>query len=157
MIWIHAILDVMPHANAFGAPLTSGIAVELRTLSASCLVPLTLALPQNLWVEKRGAGSAPARQEGRSEFTPTKGSFPGLDFRCDKRRPPNVSNLAEKPGGRRPIGVSLSHRFCGGGLTLVEPMSKYTPNRPHELQSSAQTVSPAHFIGSGKMRYSEGP
>ncbi len=42
-----------------------------------------LALPQNLWVERRGAGSAPARQEGRSEFTPKKGSFPGLNFKYD--------------------------------------------------------------------------
>jgi hypothetical protein len=56
------------------------------------------ALPQNLWVRKGGAGSAPTRQEGRLEFTSKKGSFPSLDFKYDKRRPPNASHPAEKPG-----------------------------------------------------------
>jgi hypothetical protein len=32
-----------------------------------------MALPQNLWVEKRSTGSAPARQEGTLECAPQKG------------------------------------------------------------------------------------
>ena len=81
-----------------------------------------MGLPQNLWVRKRVAGSAPARQEGsplppspslrpaqmrakrrrrregRLEFTSKKDSLPGLDFKYDKRRPSNASHPAEKPG-----------------------------------------------------------
>src|SRR5512135_3039372 len=44
-----------------------------------------------------------------------KASFPGLDFRYDKRRPPTKSNPAEKPGKGRASSVFPTHRFCGGG------------------------------------------
>jgi hypothetical protein len=41
---------------------------------------------------------AKRRREGRLEFKSKKGSFPSLDFKYDKRRPPNASHPAEKPG-----------------------------------------------------------
>jgi len=61
-----------------------------------------------------------SKREGASEFISMKGSFPGLDFKYDKRRPPNASHPAKKPGESWPIGVSLTHRFCGGGYYFLD-------------------------------------